>query len=463
MVETVNVSRAAIMGNQVKVSIILPSLNVGVYIGECIESVLNQSLSDIEVICVDAGSTDGTREKLAAYAAKDSRVKVIDSGIKSYGYQMNLGILEATGDYIGIVETDDYVHPEMFERMYNAAKENDLDLIKTDFNYFIDYNGKRVFAPYTRDIEDHYDQVISLKDNPYALRYPQQNTIWSGLYRRDVIEKNAIRFHESPGASYQDTGFALLYTMYADRIMFIPDRLYNYRQDNAGASVRNDSKYAVITEEYRWIHDEMSKRDLSNAYFRALYGHFRLVSYKWNLGRLSPEAGDRFLADLQGEKAPDYDGTLIGEDEAWRNHAEKLLAGDKELLDEFRNRKTEQKKNVRELLDLANGSEQIVIVPAGRVCGSVIEFYELLGIDKVVAVADNAMDEQGKLKYGFTVESVEKAVQDHPHASFVVAVKTGSEEIVKQLTGEGIDRKNIKCVCQRPLMGRLLLTQIGGI
>ena len=81
-----------------KVSIIMPSLNVGSYIRECIESVLAQTLSDIEVLCVDAGSTDGTLEILEKYAKKDSRVRVIHSDRKSYGYQMNLGIQEANSE-----------------------------------------------------------------------------------------------------------------------------------------------------------------------------------------------------------------------------------------------------------------------------------------------------------------------------------------------------------------------------
>ena len=86
-----------------KISIIMPSLNVVEYIDECIKSVLNQTLTDIEILCVDAGSEDGTWEKLEQYASNDVRVKLIRSERKSYGYQMNLGIKAAKGEYIGIV------------------------------------------------------------------------------------------------------------------------------------------------------------------------------------------------------------------------------------------------------------------------------------------------------------------------------------------------------------------------
>ena len=88
-----------------KLSIIMPSLNVHLYIKDCLESVIHQTLHDLEILCIDAGSTDGTWEILEKYAGKDNRIRLIRSPQKSYGYQMNLGIRESTGEYIGIVET----------------------------------------------------------------------------------------------------------------------------------------------------------------------------------------------------------------------------------------------------------------------------------------------------------------------------------------------------------------------
>ena len=133
-----------------KVSVIMPSLNVAAYIDEAVESVLRQTLEDIEVICVDAGSTDGTWEKLEGYASSDGRLKLIRSDKKSYGYQMNLGISEAAGDYIGIVETDDYIELDMYERLYDAAIETNADIVKSDFDMFITGdNGQRIYVPYS--------------------------------------------------------------------------------------------------------------------------------------------------------------------------------------------------------------------------------------------------------------------------------------------------------------------------
>ena len=117
------------------VSIIMPSLNVRQYIEKCLQSVVDQTLQNIEIICIDAGSTDGTREIINKYVLKDNRVKVIDSEIKSYGYQVNLGMYYASGKYIAIVETDDWIELNMFSILYELAEREKLDYIVADFDF----------------------------------------------------------------------------------------------------------------------------------------------------------------------------------------------------------------------------------------------------------------------------------------------------------------------------------------
>ena len=111
----------------VKVSIIMPSLNVGQYITECIESAVKQSLEDIEIICVDAGSTDGTWEILQLYQKKDARVRIIKSDVMSYGAQVNMGIAASRGQYIAILETDDYMATNGLSEMTNIDYYNYLN------------------------------------------------------------------------------------------------------------------------------------------------------------------------------------------------------------------------------------------------------------------------------------------------------------------------------------------------
>ncbi len=99
------------------------------------DSVISQSLTNIEIICIDAGSTDGTYEVLQEYASADSRIKLIHSEKKSYGHQMNLGLDAANGEFIGIVETDDWADADMFSRLYEAASKHNVDVVLS--NYFL--------------------------------------------------------------------------------------------------------------------------------------------------------------------------------------------------------------------------------------------------------------------------------------------------------------------------------------
>ena len=166
-----------------EITVIMPALNVAKYIRTCIESVINQSFTDLEILFIDAGSTDGTVEIMQEYASKDSRIQLIHSDKKSYGYQMNMGISLAKGKYIGIVETDDYIEEDMYEVLYEACVRNNADFAKgyTKQFYTIDNEEKYFFAGNTffvedgiaeKEIETSKMQDILIKDR----------FLWIGLY-----------------------------------------------------------------------------------------------------------------------------------------------------------------------------------------------------------------------------------------------------------------------------------------
>ena len=187
-----------------KVSVILPSLNVAGYIRECIESVVNQTLSDIEILCIDAGSTDGTCEIIKEYADRDSRIRLIHSDRKSYGYQINLGMDMAEGEYLGIVETDDCVEPDMYEVLYKTAIENNLDYAKAGFFTLVtpyEEEGYLLESP----LKDA-DRIISYQ---YFMEQPVSPDvyIWNGVYKLSFLRDFHVRLNESVGAAFQDCGF----------------------------------------------------------------------------------------------------------------------------------------------------------------------------------------------------------------------------------------------------------------
>jgi glycosyltransferase involved in cell wall biosynthesis len=240
-----------------KVSIIMPVLNGEKYLREALDSVVNQTLRDIEFIVVDAGSTDGTLEILREYADKDSRMRILHSEKRSMGAQYNIGIDIAKGEFIGFVEADDCVALDMFESLRNKAESyNDIDYIKADFNHFIDLPECR-YKQYCSVVPDRamYNRVLE----PYEL-YKLAGIVyfWSGIYRRGFLNANSIRFNETPGAAFQDVGFANQCLMFADRAVYVDAAYYRYREDNDGSSHFKPNAYLFTIDEFLFIASKMN-------------------------------------------------------------------------------------------------------------------------------------------------------------------------------------------------------------
>ena len=121
-----------------KLSVIMPVCNVESYLAECLDSALSQSFHEIEIICINDGSTDRSLQILREYEKKDPRVKVIDKANAGYGAAMNDGLDAATGEYVGILESDDYACEHAWEKLYTLAKEHDLDIVKGCYLQFTD-------------------------------------------------------------------------------------------------------------------------------------------------------------------------------------------------------------------------------------------------------------------------------------------------------------------------------------
>ena len=226
-----------------KVSVILPIYNVGKYLRQSLDSLINQTLKEIEIICVNDGSTDDSYDILEEYKAKDSRIKVIHKENKGTGAARNDGLRIATGECIGFVDPDDWVKPNMFERLYNLIKEKNLDIamcmpdgfdeknqINTPFPYFVDANFE--------NIPD--DKIFNWRDlSPFS--YPM--CVWNKLYTKDLFDRNNIDFAE--GLDFEDHKVIFGTLLTAEKIFFIMEKLYVYRFNREG-SVLTDNNRRLI-------------------------------------------------------------------------------------------------------------------------------------------------------------------------------------------------------------------------
>ena len=298
-----------------KVSIIIPTYNVEEYLDECMQSAVRQTLDDIEIICVNDGSMDSSPEILKRYAEKDERVVIINQPNSGYGKAMNTGLDRATGEYIGIIEPDDYVALNMFEDLYNTAKEYDLDFVKSDFYRFVTGdNGDRSFKYYHLSLDpEDYNKVFAPCDTPEAMNYVM-NT-WCGIYRKSFLDEFGIRHNETPGASFQDNGFFFQTFAFGRSAMIIDKAYYCNRRDNPNSSVRNREKVYAANVEYDYIRDLIMEHPATWNKFKYMYWKKRFTNTLTTLGRIAPEYKKEYCRNASREfNAAKRDGLIRQKD-----------------------------------------------------------------------------------------------------------------------------------------------------
>lgn len=234
-----------------KVSVLVPIYNVEEYLERCLQSICEQTLHDIEILCINDGSTDSSKSIIEEFQQKDFRVKLIDKVNTGYGNSMNVGLDYATGKYIAIVESDDFIESDMLERLYDIAEKHFVDIVKSNYYSYAYNNGKE------KNIYENIYESIALNEIFCPIHKPQffwgTQAIWSALYSRSFLVSNNIRFNETPGASYQDISFAFQTYACAERVILIPDAFYHYRIDNANSSIKSPDKIFSACDELQKI------------------------------------------------------------------------------------------------------------------------------------------------------------------------------------------------------------------
>lgn len=275
-----------------KVSIIVPTYNVEQYLVECMESIVNQTLKDIEIICVNDGSTDNSGEILDEYASKDKRIKVIHKENGGYGKAMNVGLDNATGEYIGIVEPDDYVALDMYEKLYKTAKKENLNIVRCNSNIFVGSNEKKQFTLKKNCLPSIYNKIFKPLDFPLIFRYANENQ--AGIYKREYLQKNDIKHNETPGASFQDIGFAFQIFSNSEEMFFLDEALYNLRRDNPNSSVKDPAKVMCAVYEFQFVEKILKKQHLRKKYIK-VFNLKKFYSYKFTLSRIDNSFKEMFV------------------------------------------------------------------------------------------------------------------------------------------------------------------------
>lgn len=282
------------------VSILVPICNVQKYLRVCVDSLVNQTLQNIEIILINDGSKDDSLSIIREFERRDSRIVVIDKPNSGYGDSMNKALALASGEYVGIVESDDFASLDMFERLYSAAKQYDAEVVKSNYVAFSTTGDE---GPQEHFVENligcPYDMVFRPIDCQNV--FLCQPAIWSGLYKKSFLERNEISFLPTPGASFQDTGFCFKLLFSAERAVLLRDGFLHYRIDNDGSSVKSQAKIFPICEEYAeiWRYARRDKKKFNAIKRRIPYQQFG--GYRWNLERLVPQIRPQFYKRMIDE------------------------------------------------------------------------------------------------------------------------------------------------------------------
>ena len=239
---------------------------------------------------------------------------------------MNLGMQEAKGDYVAILEPDDFLEPDAYKKLYTKAIEHNVDIVKG--NYWFYWSKPKEKNQLISVIKSSMaNKVIDPQKEPEI--YLALPSIWSAIYKRSYLIENKISFLETPGASFQDLSFTFKIWAFTHRIFLLEDPLLHYRQDNESSSVNDPDKAFCIVKELdeieRTSESMPNKTELQPYVYRIKYDN-----YMWNYQRLTPEIRSIFLEEMvrelkNGQLKGHYNANIFG---SWQNKNLQFLLND---------------------------------------------------------------------------------------------------------------------------------------
>lgn len=212
-----------------KISVIVPIYNVEPYLKECLDSLINQTLENIEIICIDDSSTDNSLKILKEYAKKDNRIKVYTQQNQGAYVARNYGLSVATGEYVGFIDPDDTMEPNTFGFSYNKAKENNADIVVFGAQTFpedVKWANEELNTPNKTYISDSFNALIRAKG--------ARLHIWNKIYKKSMLDENNVKFREDRNG--MDTVFNFRVFPLAKTINFIDNKFYHWRQHRSGSA-----------------------------------------------------------------------------------------------------------------------------------------------------------------------------------------------------------------------------------
>ena len=284
----------------VKVSVVIPIYNVENYLGACLDSIVNQTLKDIEIICINDGSKDNSLEVLKSYAEKDDRFTVIDQENGGHAVATNRGMDLATGKYLYLMDSDDVLEdPEALEKTYRVAEEKQVDFVLFQA---INYNEeeKRYYKAENYSMEQVAecvgDKVFNYEDVG-DLAFTITVTPWTKLYNRQFIVDCGARFPE--GLIFEDNVFFWEVFFSAKRIYFLKEHLFTRRWHSASSTRAGDKRFLDSLAVTDLMIETFRKHDQINSIYAQKLFSKKISSNYFRFEGIKDELKELFFNEMQ--------------------------------------------------------------------------------------------------------------------------------------------------------------------
>ena len=209
----------------IKISVIIPVYNVEKYLRRCLDSVINQTFRDMEIICVNDGSTDSSAEILEEYKSRDKRIILLNQENMGQGNARNVGLKIAKGEYISFIDSDDWIDSDFFEKLYEAAKKYNADVACAEIKR-PHANGK-----ISNKLRFWKEDVLHTHIEKYAVNnMPRQCYVWNKIYRKSEIDRQNLSFKE--GVLFEDISFIIRFIYFSHTLVTVPGVFYHYWANN---------------------------------------------------------------------------------------------------------------------------------------------------------------------------------------------------------------------------------------
>ncbi len=447
-----------------EISVIMYVKNGMPYFKKALQSVICQTLYNIEILVIDGGSTDGTIEYTQACQNIDSRIRLLFSFKGSVGEQFNIGVREAKGKYIGIVESDDYILPEMYYEELACAMEYECDVLRAD-NYIFFSN---------QDEEIRLLTKVSHKDSNYnrnmsALNEPENvlvgGSFWTGLYKREFLIDNNIQMNETDGAAYQDFGFLFLTSVLADKVFIMPKAFYCYRKDNPISSCNKPDRLDMPIQEYHFLENELKQRGILEQY-KEYFMLWKIRNEIWFYSNLEETMKRCYVhllyKDLKTISKDFYSCVIFHDKEKEFLNA---VAGGEDKLNIFFEQKDQiWMESLRKIKFL--NIETVYFFGAGNI-GRILYYFLRNHLVKTMmqggrqfAYVDNASELWGTKLEGIPIMSPQETLQIKD-AFFIICSENYAGEIYTQIRDAGVEARRIAICDDMDLCIRWILKERG--